>query len=83
MGKYESVNKKEVPLTRRFVLRRDGDVTGNSGTGIVSIGLMFPSGRCVLEWTTPIKSLCIYDSIAEVEALHGHDGKTTVIWVDK
>lgn len=77
---YTSV-VKEVPVLRKFILDRVEDVSGNSGTGIVAVGTMFPSGFCVMEWTTPIKSMGIYHSIAELEALHGHGGKTVIKWV--
>ena len=62
-----------------FYLQRNEDVSGVSGAGIVARGMIFPSGECVLEWQTFHKSLCIYKNIADVEAIHGHHGKTKVV----
>lgn len=73
---------KEVPPLRKFYLQRHTDVSGNSGTGIVAVGVMYPSGLCIMEWTTPIKSVGQYHSIADLEALHGHQGATEVKWVE-
>ena len=78
-GKFTSTTT-EVPILRKFHVERDEDVSGLSGTGIVAVGVMYPTGRCIMEWTTPIKSLTEYHSIAELEALHGHEGRTRVVW---
>lgn len=78
---YTSTAQGQIPALRKFYLQRDEDVSGKSGTGIVAVGVMFPSGLCVMEWTTPIKSVGHYHSIADLEALHGHEGRTKVIWV--
>lgn len=67
---------------RRFILRRYEDPGGVSGTGDVAEGVEFSCGRCVLHWRTHINSIAIYDTIFQLEDLHGHDGKTKVIWVD-
>jgi len=69
-----------VPEIRKFYVQRTEDVSGLSGTGIVAVGVMFPSGLCVMEWTTPVKSVGHYHSIADLEKIHGHEGKTQVIW---
>lgn len=68
---------------RRFHLVRDEDETGISGTGIVAEGIQFSDGRCVLRWTTTTSSTGYYDTILHVEHLHGHNGKTRVVWVDE
>lgn len=65
-----------------FYLNRKEDHTGISGTGIVARGLIFPSGKCVMEWQTKHTSVAVYDSIEEVRAIHGHDGKTEVVVCD-
>lgn len=71
----------EVPTLKKFALQRVEDETGISGTGYVAVGVMFPSGQCFMEWNTPVRSRGHYMSIADVEAIHGHGGKTRVIWV--
>ena len=67
---------------KRFLLVRDEDVSGVSGTGAVAEGVMFSTGKCVLAWTTRFRSVAVYDSLGELEAIHGHDGRTRVFWVD-
>jgi hypothetical protein len=57
-------------------------VTGVSGTGLIAQGIEFDSGRCVIEWLTSINSIAIYQSIDDVIAIHGHEGKTIVTYVN-
>lgn len=68
--------------TRRFYLERLEDVSGASGTGIVAEGIVFTDGTCALRWMTALRSTCIYDSITAVEKIHGHEGKTLVVYPD-
>lgn len=67
---------------RQFHLVRDEDVSGVSGVGNVAVGVVLPTGRCVLEWldTTAkgVRSIGIYESISEVETIHGHNGSTRI-----
>lgn len=72
--------EKFVRLPRPFLLVRDIDETGISGTGVVARGCQFADGVCVLTWLTQHTSTAIYASIAEVRAIHGHDGKTRIEW---
>lgn len=67
---------------RRFVLNRVEDFSGVSGTGIVAEGVELSNGQCVLRWRTKHSSLCIYNSILELELIHGHEGRTKVVWID-
>ncbi len=67
---------------RRFTLVRREDVSGVSGTGIVAEGIVFSTGKVVLAWVTQYRSVAVYDSLAELEAIHGHDGRTAVEWLD-
>ena len=67
---------------RRFILARTEDVSGISGTGTVAEGVVFGTGRAVLQWVTRLRSVAVYDSIEDVEAIHGHDGRTAIRWVD-
>lgn len=61
---------------------RDADVSGVSGTGHVAEGVQFASGKVVLSWLAPTSSVAVYDGVADVEKIHGHEGKTRVVWVD-
>ena len=67
---------------RRFELHRIEDKTGVSGTGVVAAGLTFSAGHACLRWKTQYRSTTIYDSMADVEAIHGHGGTTKIVWVD-
>jgi len=67
---------------RRFYLERLEDVSGVSGTGIVAYGVTLPSGAVVLEWHTKFVTRAFYNNIEEVIAIHGHDGKTLLRWID-
>ena len=66
----------------RFHLQRDEDETGISGTGVVAYGVQFPDGTCVLRWDTAVNSTTFYASINDVEYLHGHAGRTRIVWDD-
>jgi hypothetical protein len=61
---------------KEFYLDRIHDESGISGTGRVAEGIIFSNGWCALHWLTDHTSVAFYTSIEEVEAIHGHNGKT-------
>ena len=65
---------------RVFWLDRLEDESGISGTGRVAIGVVFSDGVCVLRWLTDHRSTAIYASVEDLEAIHGHNGKTRLVW---
>jgi hypothetical protein len=67
---------------RRFDLIRFEDETNISGTGRVAEGVQFSNGKCVMSWTTDVSSVVVYESIEDVEYIHGHQGKTVIKWID-
>lgn len=67
---------------RRFVLRRMEDETGVSGTGDVAEGVVFSDGTAAMRWRTAQTSTAIYSSIEALEAIHGHGGRTQVVFTD-
>ena len=67
---------------RRFYLYRKEDESGVSGIGIVAEGIQFSSGKCVLGWTRQHQSVAIYDNIEALIDIHGHCGKTIILWLD-
>lgn len=67
---------------RRFVLERDTDETGVSGVGTVAWGVAFPDGAAVTRWNAAIAQTCAWQSIADVVAVHGHGGRTRIVWLD-
>lgn len=79
---------------RRFRVVRDVDVTGISGTGVVAEGVEFTDGTAVMRWldagvsdTSRARGVrpttVLHESVASIEALHGHNGATRVEWVDR
>jgi hypothetical protein len=78
---------KKVPTVqksfmKRFVLERHEDETGTSGVGTVAEGVVFSNGKVALTWFSHYGAVNVYDSIQVVEVLHGHGGKTKIIWTD-
>ncbi|MGP4093013.1 hypothetical protein [Nonomuraea sp. KM90] len=69
-------------IPRRFHLFRLEDETGVSGTGVIVEGVEFSDGSVALRWLSERTSTAIYGSIGDVEAIHGHGGKTRVQWID-
>lgn len=66
---------------KTFQLYRHEDETGVSGIGLVAEGVEFSDGKVAMRWTVgDHRSTSTWDSIASVEAIHGHDGKTAVVW---
>ena len=64
---------------RIFQLIRTEDVSGVSGVGIIADGVEFPE-HVVLHWRN-YGTLGIFDSIEQLLAIHGHDGRTKVEWL--
>lgn len=75
--------------TRTFTIHREQDVTGISGTGHVADGVVFTDGTTVVRWRDlggPAAergvrpTTVVFESIEAVEALHGHNGATRIVW---
>jgi hypothetical protein len=69
-------------MSRRFLLVRDVDVSGVSGTGVICEGVEFSDGTAVLRWLSAHRSTAVYAGMPDLVAIHGHDGATRVVWVD-
>jgi hypothetical protein len=68
---------------RRFILRRLEDPTGISGTGTVAFGVEWPDRSVSLCWNTKWRSLVCYpQGLHAVYEIHGHEGKTEIVWLD-
>jgi len=61
---------------RTFYLLRRQDVSGVSGTGVVAVGAVMPSGRAVLEWCSAWPTITVFESWEQVVRIHGHQGRT-------
>ncbi|WP_327074468.1 hypothetical protein OG196_32010 [Kitasatospora purpeofusca] len=65
-----------------YVLRRDVDVSGVSGTGTVAEGCYFSAAAgsvAVTRWRGKRGSTVAWDRARDVEAIHGHGGATRVV----
>lgn len=69
--------------SRRFQLFRDQDASGVSGTGLVAEGIEFTSGMVAMTWLSQHRCVNVYENMKTVEELHGHDGMTRIVYVDK
>lgn len=68
-------------LMRRFVLDRREDATGTSGTGVVAEE--FSNGQCAVHWLSQLETVTVYANARVVDRLHGHDGRTTIRWIEE
>jgi len=66
-------------MSKLFYLARKEDESGISGTGRIAQGIVFDNGKVALTWLSDHPSVTVYDSLGEVRAIHGHEGKTEVI----
>lgn len=76
-------NPLSTSRARAFHLVRDDDETGISGTGVVAEGVEFSNGFCAMSWLTAQHSVAVYPNIKALEAIHGHNGRTRVVWVEQ
>lgn len=77
---------------RTFKVIRTEDQTGTSGTGHVANGTVNDDGSAVVTWCVParicdgtlkeIKTQTIYNSPEDCALLHGHNGKTYLLFED-
>lgn len=71
---------------RRFELHRDEDVSGVSGIGVVAEGVAFSNGGPVaLRWTSDWPTSVVFHDrgVESLEAVHGHNGRTRIVWLDE
>lgn len=68
---------------RAFYLERVNDVSGVSGTGRVAEGVEFSSGVVALTWLSDWPTSVVFHDrgIESVEAIHGHNGSTKIVFV--
>jgi hypothetical protein len=79
------------PTPTLFELHRVTDPSETSGTGRITTGVIWPGGAAVMRWSAPrppagypyrVRQLDEFDSIAEVLAVHGHQGATQIVLLD-
>jgi hypothetical protein len=80
-------------VPRRFELVRNEDVSETSGTGVVAVGVEYPDGAVHMQWRNAANdglgtesNGCAFkpspDGLAATKEIHGHDGRTTVRFLD-
>lgn len=75
---------------KTFKLIRREDLTGTSGTGHVASGRVMDSGRTIVSWVVDAKmadgsmrcidSKTIFTKWEDAILLHGHSGRTALVW---
>lgn len=70
-------------MIKRFHFERAEDVSGTSGCGRVAEGCLFEeTGEVVVYWLGAHSSINIYHSMDDVLFIHGHQGRTVVVFDD-
>lgn len=68
---------------RRFHFDRLEDASGVSGCGRVAEGCLFTdTGEAVVHWLGKHGSINFYHSIDDVIQVHGHEGRTQIVFDD-
>lgn len=70
---------------RRFELHRDEDVSGVSGVGVVAEGVAFSDdGPVAMRWRGAWPTSVVFHDrgVASLELIHGHGGRTRIVWLD-
>ena len=73
IGGRRSTDGRRAPSgMRTFTLRRESDISGVSGTGIVLEGTLFTTGIVVVHWLTPPPrgSIAIFDTLDQLLSIH-------------
>jgi hypothetical protein len=67
---------------RTFTLVRSADPSGISGVGVVAEGVQYTDGSVALRWLGDHPATAVWPSLAEVLAVHGHEGATVPLFHD-
>lgn len=62
------------------ILRHE-DESGISGTGVVAEWVEYSDGEVVVHWISNTPSTNHYRNLKQVEAIHGHGGKTEMVTI--
>ncbi len=70
-------------IGKRFLLKRNVDDSGVSGTGYVAFGIEWPSKKVTIEWIVGENiSREEHETLENCMAVHGHGKHTVVEWID-
>lgn len=77
---------EEAPKSRTFSMKRLNDESGVSGTGVVLVGVVFPTGTVVIQWvSSDVHSTTLYDNVESFWKIHvaSHPNNHTLLtWDD-
>lgn len=70
---------------KTYRLVRNKDVNGLSGTGVVALIAVFPSGRAIMEWiASNHPTVSIFNGgVEEILLIHGHNGSSVIESLDE
>lgn len=71
-----------ITIGRRFLVIRNEDVSGVSGTGAVAEGIKFHDGQIVVSWFGKHRIFECPHGLKTWLRVHGHEGRTTIKWID-
>ena len=69
-------------MCRRFTLVRDQH-DGVNQPGIAAEGVLFSTGKVVLAWIQPPRSMSNYDFLSDVLLVQNQNGVTRLVWLDE
>lgn len=76
----------QLTTARRFVVQRNADPSGVSGTGIMLDGIVWPDGTVSTHWRDPngegAWSNVFWPNLAAAESKHCYGGHSSIVWVD-
>jgi L-alanine-DL-glutamate epimerase-like enolase superfamily enzyme len=78
-----ALRHNRAPQRRTFVLQRDKDISGVSGTGEIAEGTLYTNGVVTVTWYGEHSSTSVWTSFEAMLAIHGHQGATRVVWDDE
>jgi hypothetical protein len=70
-------------LARLFKLWRTVDVSGVSGVGWIAEGMVTTVGKVLMIWYGYGAGTETYDSVDQMMYVHGHGGKTKMVYDDE
>jgi hypothetical protein len=68
-------------MAKRFNLVRD-DHDSHNEPGVVAEGVVFESGKVVINWTSKPSTIATYDSLADLMVIQNKNGITRIQWMD-
>jgi hypothetical protein len=79
---HQHSNARITVMPRRFAMVRHSDPSGVSGVGLVAYGVQFDDGHVAVRWVSEAPSTSLWDGVADLMAVHGHEGATVIYWID-